>query len=240
MSSTIIAIARGGRAAADPRWSRHWWSRSAHDLSGPGRTAAPTGLEQELLARWTEEQLFEQTLEATRDGASRSCSSRARPPPTASPGIHHVFARTIKDLICRFQRDAGAVGDPHRGLGHPRPAGGDRGREAAQAQRQEGDRGVRRRGVQPRSAARASSPTRPTGKQLSNRIGYWLDYEHAVRHLHQRVRRVGLVAAAAAASRRTCCTAATGCCRTARAAARCCRATSWRWATRRSRTSRST
>ena len=59
-------------------------------------------LEQDLLERWRAERLFHQTLAATRGG---------RPfvfyegPPTANgrPGIHHVFARTIKDLICRFR-----------------------------------------------------------------------------------------------------------------------------------------
>ena len=58
-------------------------------------------LERSLLARWKEEDLFRTTLAANREG---------RPfvfyegPPTANgrPGIHHVFARTIKDLICRF------------------------------------------------------------------------------------------------------------------------------------------
>ena len=58
-------------------------------------------LERSLLARWKEEDLFRATLAANREG---------RPfvfyegPPTANgrPGIHHVFARTIKDLVCRF------------------------------------------------------------------------------------------------------------------------------------------
>jgi hypothetical protein len=34
----------------------------------------------------------------------RSCSSRDRRPRTGRPGIHHVFARTIKDLFCRIAR----------------------------------------------------------------------------------------------------------------------------------------
>ena len=54
---------------------------------------------------------------------------------------------------------------------------------------------------------------------LSDRIGYWLDYEHAYVTCTQRVHRIGLVAAQAAARARSCCTAAIGCCRTARAAA---------------------
>ena len=63
-------------------------------------------MEQELLARWKDERLFEQTLAATRDGPPFVFFEG---PPTANgkPGIHHVFARTIKDLICRYQAQRG-------------------------------------------------------------------------------------------------------------------------------------
>jgi isoleucyl-tRNA synthetase len=59
-------------------------------------------LELELLARWDSEQLFRQAQELTRDGKPFVFYEG---PPTANgrPGIHHVFARSIKDLICRFR-----------------------------------------------------------------------------------------------------------------------------------------
>ena len=59
-------------------------------------------LEQELLTKWEAEQLFQRTLDATRHGPPFVFFEG---PPTANgkPGIHHVFSRTIKDLICRFQ-----------------------------------------------------------------------------------------------------------------------------------------
>jgi len=59
-------------------------------------------LEHDLLDRWRAEGLFRQTLDATRDGTPFVFFEG---PPTANgrPGIHHVFSRTIKDLICRFQ-----------------------------------------------------------------------------------------------------------------------------------------
>ena len=41
-------------------------------------------LEQQMLARWADERLFERSLERTQ-GNLRSSSSRARPPPTAGP-----------------------------------------------------------------------------------------------------------------------------------------------------------
>src|SRR5207247_2586161 len=58
--------------------------------------------EKQLLATWKRERLFEQT---------QSSASYGPPfvffegPPTANgrPGIHHVFARTIKELVCRYQ-----------------------------------------------------------------------------------------------------------------------------------------
>ena len=59
-------------------------------------------LELELLARWEEERLFEQTLERN---ANAPAFVFFEGPPTANgrPGIHHVFSRTIKDLFCRYR-----------------------------------------------------------------------------------------------------------------------------------------
>ena len=59
-------------------------------------------LEQDLLARWEQEALFARTQAATREGTPFVFYEG---PPTANgrPGIHHVFARTIKDLVCRFR-----------------------------------------------------------------------------------------------------------------------------------------
>ena len=72
-------------------------------------------------------------------------------------------------------------------------------------------------------------------ERLSERIGYWLDYDDPYVTYTQRLRRERVVGAEDAVSRRSCCIAATRSCRTARAAARRCRATRWRRATRTSR-----
>jgi len=63
--------------------------------------ATPDAFERELLEQWRKDDLFRRTLEATRDGQPFVFYEG---PPTANgrPGIHHVFARTIKDLVCRF------------------------------------------------------------------------------------------------------------------------------------------
>jgi len=63
-------------------------------------------LEQELLARWREERLFERTL-AEREGAPRFVFYDGPPTANGRPGIHHVFARTVKDLFCRHRTMTG-------------------------------------------------------------------------------------------------------------------------------------
>src|SRR3979490_2312429 len=59
-------------------------------------------LEKHLLATWKHERLFTRVSEATRYGPPFIFWEG---PPTANgrPGIHHVFARTIKDVVCRWQ-----------------------------------------------------------------------------------------------------------------------------------------
>ncbi len=63
-------------------------------------------LEKETLQQWEDEGLFHQTVRATADGEPFVFYEG---PPTANgkPGIHHVFSRTIKDLICRYRTMCG-------------------------------------------------------------------------------------------------------------------------------------
>ena len=158
------------------------------------------GLEQRQLALWKQEGLVpahagsqprRHALRVLRGTADRQWaaghSSRVRPD-DQGPGLP-------------FPRDAGEVGHPDRGVGHARPAGRDRSREGAEAQRQEGDRGVRRGGVQ-----RACPPERV---QVSGGVGIPLRPHRllarlrpSLRHLQQLLRRVGLVAAGTAARAR--------------------------------------
>ena len=58
--------------------------------------------EEKILKFWEENKIFEKTLEATKKGKPFVFFEG---PPTANgrPGIHHVLARSFKDIICRFQ-----------------------------------------------------------------------------------------------------------------------------------------
>jgi isoleucyl-tRNA synthetase len=66
-----------------------------------GRYNGPA-LEQEVLDFWREHKVFEQTLEQTADGPLYTWNEG---PPTANgkPGIHHVLARSFKDLYPRYK-----------------------------------------------------------------------------------------------------------------------------------------
>ncbi len=59
-------------------------------------------LEQEILALWEQRGIFQKS---TADRAHRKAFTFYEGPPTANgrPGIHHVMARTIKDVFCRYK-----------------------------------------------------------------------------------------------------------------------------------------
>jgi len=64
--------------------------------------ANPDAQERELLERWKADDLFHASQRQTAGGEPFVFYEG---PPTANgrPGIHHVFARTIKDLVCRYR-----------------------------------------------------------------------------------------------------------------------------------------
>ncbi len=61
-------------------------------------------LEQEELARWRAQRVFERSIEQ-REGAGAEPWVFYEGPPTANgrPGLHHVWARVYKDLFCRYR-----------------------------------------------------------------------------------------------------------------------------------------
>ncbi len=132
-------------------------------------------LEQGLLAQWQAEDLFHRTLEATRRGEPFVFYEG---PPTANgrPGIHHVFARTIKDLINRYQTMLGrsvtriAGWDTH---GLPVEI------EVEKELQISGKADIERLGVAEFNRRCKESVFRYKGdwEALSERIGYWLDYD---------------------------------------------------------------
>ncbi len=56
----------------------------------------------EILAFWQREGIFEQSV-ALREGAPTFTFYEGPPSANGTPGIHHVMARAIKDIFCRYQ-----------------------------------------------------------------------------------------------------------------------------------------
>ncbi len=137
----------------------------------PGST---TELEEGIIQRWQEEELFRRTLEATSSGAEFVFYEG---PPTANgrPGIHHVISRTIKDLVCRYQT--------MRGRHVTRIAGWDTHGLPVEieAEKKLGISGKRE--IEAIGVARFNEVCRESvftykedWERFSERIGYWLDY----------------------------------------------------------------
>jgi isoleucyl-tRNA synthetase len=59
-------------------------------------------IEQEMLAKWNENQAFEKSV-SLRDGAPSFVFYEGPPSANGMPGIHHVISRTLKDLVCRYK-----------------------------------------------------------------------------------------------------------------------------------------
>jgi isoleucyl-tRNA synthetase len=133
------------------------------------------GLERDLLETWAAEDLFHRTM-AGQEGLPFVFFEG---PPTANgrPGIHHVMSRTIKDLICRYQAMQGrsvtriAGWDTH---GLPVEI------EVEKQLKLAGKKDIEAYGVERFNAlCRESVFTyQSEWERLSDRIGYWLDYEH--------------------------------------------------------------
>jgi len=63
-------------------------------------------LNKEVLARWQKEKTFEKSL-AIRKNCPEFIFYEGPPSANGIPGIHHVMARTIKDIFCRYKTQKG-------------------------------------------------------------------------------------------------------------------------------------
>jgi isoleucyl-tRNA synthetase len=133
-------------------------------------------LEKQLLAAWKHERLFQKTQDAARYGPPFVFYEG---PPTANgrPGIHHVFARTIKDLVCRYHTMLGQ--------GVTRIAGWDTHGLPVEIEVERmlgisGKKQIEAYGVDKfnRLCRENVFKYKADWETLSERIAYWLDYEH--------------------------------------------------------------
>ena len=133
-------------------------------------------LEKEILAHWKQDRIFEKSIEARKNAPDYTFYEG---PPTANgkPGIHHVFARTIKDLVCRYQT--------MRGFQVHRKAGWDTHGLPVEIE-VEKKLGLKHKGeIEQYGVAKFNAECRKSvfeykdmWEDLTWRMGYWIDMEH--------------------------------------------------------------
>ncbi|MGQ0814667.1 MAG: isoleucine--tRNA ligase [Gemmatimonadota bacterium] len=143
----------------------------------PEYPESQTNLEEEILARWREEDLFHQTLKAT-EGNEEFVFFEGPPTANGKPGIHHVLSRTLKDVIPRYQT--------MRGKHVTRIAGWDTHGLPVEIEAEKrlgisGKRQIEEVGVAKFNAVCRESvfTYKEDWERLSERIAYWLDYDNA-------------------------------------------------------------
>ncbi|HSM18713.1 MAG TPA: class I tRNA ligase family protein [Gemmatimonadales bacterium] len=133
-------------------------------------------LEEEILALWSAEDLFHQ-IQRRAEGAESFVFYEGPPTANGRPGIHHVFSRTIKDLICRFHA--------MRGKRVTRIAGWDAHGLPVEIEVEKqlslnGKQAIEVFGVEKfnRLCRESVFTYQSEWERLSDRIAFWLDYDH--------------------------------------------------------------
>ena len=134
-------------------------------------------LEEEILRRWDEEETFRRSVEE-REGAPEFVFYEGPPTANGRPGVHHVLARTLKDLVARYRTMTGhhvtriAGWDTH---GLPVEI------EAEEELGISGKPEIEELGIAEfNEVCRDNIFTyKDEWEKLSRRIGYWLDYDRA-------------------------------------------------------------
>ncbi len=70
------------------------------------RASESVALEEEVLARWRDQDIIRRLLKHNK-GNEYFRFLEGPPTANAKPGVHHIFARTIKDTICRYKNMKG-------------------------------------------------------------------------------------------------------------------------------------
>ena len=134
-------------------------------------------IEEEILKFWQENQIFEKSIELR-----ENCKpfSFYEGPPTANgkPGLHHVMARTLKDLVCRYKTQQGYEVNRKAGWDtHGLPVEIEVEKQLGIKSKSE----IPEFGVAKYNAACKESvfTYKDLWEKMTNRMGYWLNLDEA-------------------------------------------------------------
>ena len=140
----------------------------------PEAPASLTELEESVLETWGREETFRLTQEAA-EGADEFVFYEGPPTANGRPGLHHIISRTLKDLFCRYQ----ALQGKHV----TRIAGWDTHGLPVEIEAQKLLGINDKKEIEERGIAWFNDQCRESvfrykeeWEELSERIGYWLDY----------------------------------------------------------------
>ena len=130
----------------------------------------------EVLKKWDSEDVFHRSI-SEREGAPKFVFYEGPPSANGMPGIHHVMARTLKDIVCRFQTMRGcqvlrkAGWDTH---GLPVELGVEK---ALGITKEDIGKTI---SVDEYNATCRKEVMKYTGEweDLTHKMGYWVDMEH--------------------------------------------------------------
>jgi isoleucyl-tRNA synthetase len=138
-------------------------------------------LENNILSFWKEHQIFEKSLE-TRRGATQFILYEGPPTANGSPGIHHVLSRVFKDVIPRYKT--------MKGYYAPRKGGWDTHGLPVELEIEKMLGFSSKAQIEEYGVAKFNAHCRESvfsylkeWEAMTERIGFWLDLEHAYRTL---------------------------------------------------------
>lgn len=134
-------------------------------------------IEEEILKFWQNNQIFEKSIELREDNKPFTFYEG---PPTANgkPGLHHVMARTLKDLVCRYKTMQGFKVNRKAGWDtHGLPVEIEVEKQLGIKNKSE----IPEFGVAKYNAACKESVFvyKDLWEQMTNRMGYWLNLDDA-------------------------------------------------------------
>ncbi len=137
-------------------------------------------VEKRILDFWQKNEIFKRSVE-NREGAPRYIFYEGPPTANGKPGIHHVMARTVKDIICRFKT--------MEGYQVPRKAGWDTHglpveiaveKQMGLTNKKEIEKiGIEKFNKACKELVNKHIEMKEGWRTLTDRMGYWIDLDHA-------------------------------------------------------------